>query len=165
MTEIKTLETLNYFLENLQEETEELEQKIKVMKQSADFSNWKWLKHKVIEKNDYRKKLPCPRIEMRIFGDRYCCGWSTGIVYPAYQEKNHYLFVPLTETTTTGTDILQNNNPHLPFRDETHIYSYSRIFNLRMFITRDKDKFIKELYVKDSFLFKLEEHEKNNCRI
>jgi hypothetical protein len=151
MKEIENLDSLNEFLEKIQDEKDELKSKIETLESQIDYTNWEWIKSREIPSDDYRKDLPCPRLEMTIYGNRYKAVWLTGLVFPDYCSRG-LLLSPLTMTTTTGDEILKSDSPHLPWKDEFHIYSYSRIFNLRMFLTRDSDKFIKELFVGDDFI-------------
>jgi len=162
MENITNFETLNSFLEKLETEKEELNRKIEILEEEKDHQKWQWMKHIAVPKDDFLKQLPCPRIEMKIFGDRYECGWITGIVFPDYADEEKNRFIPFSMTTTSGKDLIENKNPRLPWRDEFHIYSYSRIFNLRMFLTRENDNLITELFVKPEFINPLSDFESKN---
>lgn len=162
---IENLESLNDFLSKIQSENQKLENQLEEIKIEKEDNSWKWQKHLTIKKDDYRKNLPCPRIEINLYGDEYQQISDIGIVYPEYgRGDGSDTFIPLHKTTTTGAIQLNNENPVLPFKGEFHLYSYSKIFRLRMFLTRDNDELIKELFIKEEFKNQINKHCDDNCR-
>lgn len=163
MEKVKDLNSLSVFLKNIQEHNEKLEEKIKLLEEQADFHNWEWMKHIEIKKDDYRKELPCPRIEMNISNSEYQSSIIIGIVYPEYGNDETHTLIPMYGSTYSS--ILNIEKEKLPHNSAFHIYSYGRIFNLRMFQTINCDNFIREIFTKDEYLNNLKCYEDRNCRI
>lgn len=157
---MENLYELNELLTEMKDEKQALIDEIEELKDGIEFKNWEWCKPIPIKRGDYRGGLPCPRVEINISGDRYRAAWTHGLVWNDYGEKAVNTFTPVGQTTTTGEEILISENPRLPWRGEFHLYWLARVFGLRIYLTRDSDKLIKELFINDDFIKSFESYDK-----
>lgn len=151
-------ERLNKTIQELEDKNETLEQQMEDMEAQQDLSRNAWQMHQVFDNDEFSRKMPFPRLEMRMKrvsnDDWYSIEWHYGLVYKHFADTmgNKLLFIPIGHTSSSGgsgtfESRLHDGRLDLPFRDGMHIRAESVLFGLPAYIVCREKNIIQEIRV------------------
>lgn len=123
---IENLEALNEMLESKNREIYDLKEKVEKMTRQKENAHDRWDETCYIPRDDFRKDLPVPRLEMIYWSMDRGSAWTYGIVRLAHSgmreswDSKDLVFIPLSQTTTTSEVREFGGKIDRPFRDSGH---------------------------------------------
>jgi hypothetical protein len=138
-------ERLNEQIDQKDDQIQILERKIEQLESHLDFCRWEWQQHQAFQNDELSKKMPYPRLEMRLGrlskDNWYSVEWIYGLVHKHYSDTDNdtLLFFPFSKTTGNGGNGTFESHffegkLELPRKDGFHIYADSKVLGLPAYI-------------------------------